>query len=173
MMPITIRAAEPSDAALISALVGSPGVVEGTTQLPDAAVAIRTEMYSRIEPGALRLVALDEAGTLIGCAGLGSVGNSLRRAHARYLYISVAAQAQGRGVGHALMSRITHWADQWAGILRIELMVHADNARAIALYERHGFVHEGRMRGYTLCEGRYVDALAMARLHPKPPVIGA
>jgi hypothetical protein len=29
--------------------------------------------------------------------------------------------------------------------------------------------HEGRMRGFALRDGEYVDALMMARLHPNPP----
>ena len=58
-------------------------------------------------------------------------------------------------------------------MLRIELGVYADNSRAIALYERFGFVHEGRHRGHALRDGEYVDTLTMARLHLKPPRIGA
>jgi putative acetyltransferase len=55
------------------------------------------------------------------------------------------------------------------GVLRIELTVYDDNARAIALYRKFGFEIEGRHRGYALRDGRYVDALTMARLHPAPP----
>jgi len=54
-------------------------------------------------------------------------------------------------------------------VLRLELTVYADNARAIALYESLGFRHEGRHVGYALRDGHYVDALSMARLHPDPP----
>ena len=69
------------------------------------------------------------------------------------------------------MDAITRQADDWLGVLRIELTVFADNTRAIRLYERFGFEHEGRLRGYALRDGRYVDALTMARLHPRPPMI--
>ena len=44
-----------------------------------------------------------------------------------------------------------------------------DDAAAIALYRKFGFEMEGRHRGYALRDGRYVDAFAMARLHPDPP----
>jgi putative acetyltransferase len=48
--------------------------------------------------------------------------------------------------------------------------VFTDNARAIALYQRFGFRVEGTYRAYALRDGVYADALAMARLHPNPPV---
>lgn len=37
-------------------------------------------------------------------------------------------------------------------------------ARAVALYEKHGFVREGVGRGYALRNGEYVDVHLMARL---------
>jgi len=67
------------------------------------------------------------------------------------------------------MARLLDWADNWAGVLRVELVVHADNERAQALYRNMGFVEEGRMQAYAMKNGRYVDAIAMARLHPAPP----
>ena len=53
------------------------------------------------------------------------------------------------------------------------LTVYTDNARAIALYEKAGFAHEGTHRAYALRAGRFVDAHAMARLHPNPPPLSA
>ena len=54
-------------------------------------------------------------------------------------------------------------------LLRVELTVHADNDRAMALYRSLGFEDEGRHRAYAIKDGRYIDALCMARLHPNPP----
>jgi putative acetyltransferase len=55
-------------------------------------------------------------------------------------------------------------------VLRIELNVFVDNTRAIRLYERFDFAIEGRMRGYAMRHGQYVDCYAMARLRPTLPV---
>ena len=44
-----------------------------------------------------------------------------------------------------------------------------DVRAAIGLYRKFGFETEGRHRGFALRDGRYVDAFAMARLHPDPP----
>ena len=80
--------------------------------------------------------------------------------------------AQGQGVGTALMQALVDDADRWAQVLRLELTVYADNARAIALYRKFGFEVEGTHRAYALRDGACVDALAMARLHPSPPTVG-
>ncbi len=168
---ILIRAAEPADATAISALLGQIGTFEGTLQLPDMPIASRLDTYQRVDPQGCRLVALD-AGEVIGFAGLHVQHPGLRRSHVRSLAIALAPQGQGRGVGKMLMARVLDWADNWSGVLRIELMVQVDNERAIALYQRLGFVEEGRHKGYALKNGRYIDSLSMARLHPNPPNIG-
>ena len=73
-------------------------------------------------------------------------------------------------VGDLLMAAAIEQADRWLGVLRLELTVYADNTRAIALYRRHGFEMEGTLRAFALRDGVYVDAYAMARIHPRPPV---
>ncbi|GAB3835508.1 hypothetical protein GCM10027610_033450 [Dactylosporangium cerinum] len=60
-------------------------------------------------------------------------------------------------------------AQRWAaarGLHRIELNVMAHNYRAIALYERMGFVHEGRRVGCLLIDGTFRDELYMAMILP-------
>lgn len=166
----TIRAVEPDDAPGVSALLGRPGTVEGTLQVPDMPIASRLEFLQRIEPRDCKLVALAD-GEIIAMGGLHSVQASLRRSHVRLLGIAVAAPWQGRSVGRQMMGRLLEWADCWAGVLRIELHVHVDNEPAIALYRSLGFQEEGRHRAYALKNGRYVDSLSMARLHPQPPAL--
>lgn len=167
---ILIRAAEPGDATAISALLGQIGTFEGTLQLPDMPVASRLDAHQRVDAQGCKLVALS-AGEVIGIAGLHIQHPSLRRSHVRTLAIALASQGQGRGIGNMLMTRLLDWADNWSGVLRIELLVQVDNERAIALYQRLGFVEEGRHKAYALKNGRYMDSLSMARLHPNPPRI--
>ena len=52
-------------------------------------------------------------------------------------------------------------------LTRLSLGVYSHNQRAIALYERHGFVREGLSRGLAFGHGRYLDSIEMARLHPR------
>src|SRR5512140_3893968 len=167
-----MRSQEPADATAISALMGREGTFEGTLQLPDMPVASRLDFLQKVESNSCKLVAVAD-GEIVGAAGLHGASMSLRRGHVRMLGIGIAREWQGRGIGKLLIARLLEWADNWAGVLRVELTVHADNDRAIALYRSMGFSEEGRHRAYALKYGVYVDALFMARLHPSPPVLPA
>lgn len=61
--------------------------------------------------------------------------------------IAVAEEAQGKGIGIALLASLADWARS-AGALCMELEVRASNGRAIKLYERFGLRHEGIRPGY-------------------------
>ncbi len=168
-----VRRATPDDAAAFARIMGDPLVFPGTLQLPYTSEGLwRTRLADSTDPTKTDLsLAAELDGTVVGTAGLHLASPALRRRHAMLLGITVAGEAQGRGVGTALMQAMCDFADRWAGALRVELTVWADNARAIALYERFGFVIEGRLRGYALRDGAYVDAYTMARIHPNPPRI--
>ncbi len=162
---------EPRDAAAMARMMADPGVYANLMQLPHPSEpqwAARLAAPAAEGSAELRLVA-ELGGEVVGSLGLHPVEGRVRRRHAAVLGISVATAAQGRGVGAALMQAALDYADRWAQILRIELQVFPDNRRAIALYERFGFVHEGRHRAFALRDGVYVDSLSMARLHPNPP----
>ena len=173
-MTLTIRRTIAKDAAAMAQLMSDPAVFGGLLQMPypseDRWQARLAEAAPAGKPD-LSLVA-ERDGAIVGSVGLDSVGVALRRRHAMGLGILVAREAQGQGVGTALMQAVCDYADNWLGTLRIELTVYADNAVAQRLYARFGFELEGRLRGYALRDGVFVDALAMARFHPKPPAIG-
>ncbi|WP_372525577.1 GNAT family N-acetyltransferase [Piscinibacter sp.] len=174
-MTITIRRATPNDAAAYARIMGDPAVFGGLMQLPYTDEEVwRTRLAESCAPGKSDLpLAAELNGEVVGSAGLRPVSPALRRRHALMLGISVAREAQGRGVGSALMAAMCDYADRWIGALRIELTVYTDNEAALALYRKFGFVIEGTFRGYALRDGRYVDAYAMARLHPDPPRIAS
>ena len=67
-----------------------------------------------------------------------------------------------------MLEALVELADDWYDLKRLELTVYADNAPAIALYERFGFMREGTLRAYAYRAGRYVDAVTMARLRGLP-----
>ncbi len=173
-MTITIRRATIADAAAFARIMGDPAVYPGLMQRPYTNEALwAARLADNDLPGTpdLMLVA-ERGGEVVGTAGLHPVGKAWRRRHAWMLGISVASAAQRQGVGTALMTALCDQADRWLGVLRLELTVFTDNAAAIRLYQRHGFIVEGTLRGYALRDGQYADAFAMARFHPKPPSIG-
>jgi putative acetyltransferase len=172
-MTLTLRRVTPADAAVMAEQLADPEVFPGLLQLPYANVELwRQRLSAPAVPGSPELLLLAERdGHVVGNAGLHAAGTQLRRRHAMMLGISVSPAVQGQGVGNALMAALLDYADNWAQALRIELTVFSDNERAIRLYERHGFEREGLHRAYALRNGAYVDVLAMARLHPKQPLL--
>jgi putative acetyltransferase len=80
------------------------------------------------------------------------------------LGISVRKDWCDRGVGTALLRAAIDHARAGGVVKRIELAVFAQNARAIHVYEKLGFRHEGRRRNAVLKNGRYLDDLIMALL---------
>jgi putative acetyltransferase len=170
-MSVTIRRAHPKDAAACARIMGDPAVYPGLLQMPYADEETwRSRLAESTVPGKTDLLLVAErGGEVVGSAGLHPAGPMLRRRHAMFLGISVASAMQGQGVGSALMAALVDYADRWAQVLRLELTVFTDNLPAIALYRRFGFQIEGTHRAYALRDGVYVDAHAMARLHPRPP----
>jgi len=168
---LVIRRQEPSDAEAVAAYLGDTAVMAGTLQLPFPSIQAWRDRLAR--PNPLDYVLLAEAeGVVVGGGGL-HMNDRPRRRHAAMLGIGVRSSHWGRGIGAALLNALTDAADRWLNIQRIELTVFTDNARAIALYRRFGFVLEGTHRAYALRDGAYADVHAMARLHPSPPRLPA
>jgi putative acetyltransferase len=170
--PWNLRRARPSDAEAFVRMMQEPAVYSQLLQLPfPDAEMWRARLAGHQGNGhssELHLVA-EVQGEIVASAGLHPTGPHLRRRHVMSLGMSVAVPWQGRGVGTALMHALVDYADNWLGVLRIELGVYADNLRAQALYRKFGFEVEGRQRAYALRDGQFVDSLMMARLHPDPP----
>jgi RimJ/RimL family protein N-acetyltransferase len=77
--------------------------------------------------------------------------------------VGVAPTCRGRGIGRALLVAVETWARQ-AGVHRLHLTVAAENAAAIALYRKLGFVVEGTQRASAEIGGVRIDELMMAKL---------
>ena len=80
---------------------------------------------------------------------IGSVNlhvESGRMRHCGGIGLMVHPDFQGRGIGRALLDAALDIADNWLMLLRVELTVFTDNARAIALYQSAGFEVEGTKR---------------------------
>ena len=120
---------------------------------------IRSFVLNGLRNGMAQFVAVDDGRVLGWCDVNPKTHETLR--HSGVLGMGVAASHRGQGLGSALL-RATLEAASARGITRIELVVRADNAAAIALYERHGFELEGRLRDYMIVDGVAHDALAMA-----------
>ena len=81
------------------------------------------------------------------------------------LTIAVHPEVQGKGVGSALFSAFFHAAALVTPkITRIELIARSGNEGALRLYERLGFIREGRLVGRVrLPDGKIEDDIPMGR----------
>ncbi|MFZ6751480.1 GNAT family N-acetyltransferase [Undibacterium sp. Ren11W] len=166
---IFIRRAELSDAAQIQRVYASSNTLAGTLQLPYPSVEMWQERLRQMDPNDILLIAMYD-GVVVGTGGLQSE-KKIRRRHVASIGMGVADSFTGRGVGSALLTELLNLADNWHNLARLELTVFCDNAAALHLYGKFGFEIEGKHRAYALRNGAFVDAYAMARFHPRPPVI--
>jgi putative acetyltransferase len=164
MSEIEIRGVEPSDVEAMHEILSCPGVIANTMRLPWRSLEQHREWFNLRKTEDHMLVAVID-GRVVGNLGLGGVGPA-RRSHVASMGMSVHDDFQGRGVGTALMMAMVDLADNWLGLRRIELEVYTDNAPAIHLYEKFGFVIEGTARDFARRPGGFVDAYYMARLRP-------
>jgi L-phenylalanine/L-methionine N-acetyltransferase len=112
-------------------------------------------------PGAFEIVAV--SGTVI-------VGHAVicpltgLQGHTGTLTLAVHDAHRRRGIGIALLQALLETAESMMGLSRLQLTVLADNAPAIALYQRFGFAIEGRIRHFVERPDGFADAYLMARL---------
>jgi RimJ/RimL family protein N-acetyltransferase len=132
------------------------------------ALARHLEDVSRSENSVV--IVADRHGDLAGYVELAG-GKFRRNRSTPHVIIGVLAEASGQGVGIGLLEQVKRWAAA-RGLHRIELNVMARNHRAIALYERAGFAHEGRRVDCLLIDGTFCDELYdelyMAMILPGP-----
>lgn len=74
------------------------------------------------------------------------------------------ANCRGKGFGTLASERCLQHAFDDLNLHRIWLQVRADNVPALKLYQRLGFVEEGRLRQAAFKQGAYVDLLQMGLL---------
>ena len=85
--------------------------------------------------------------------------------HIGDLFIVIGKKYWNNGLGSLLLEEVIEWA-QASGILRrLQLTVQTRNQAAVYLYQKHGFVIEGRQeRGAYIEEGEFIDVYLMGRL---------
>jgi RimJ/RimL family protein N-acetyltransferase len=99
-------------------------------------------------------MAVDDEGVLVGNLGIQLYGYGVAE-----LGMMVADGWRGRGVGSALLQAGIDWARS-VGAHKVALQHWPTNDRATALYEKFGFVEEGRLRRhYRRRNGELWDAV--------------
>jgi RimJ/RimL family protein N-acetyltransferase len=164
-MQIDLIAFEPEHWQAALAICAHPQVARFLGTDPSEPAEAWQKRLIEIDPGKYYRLSAFIEGALVGLLSLEIYANP-RAKHCAKLWLAVAPQWHGNGVGRALMSRALETADRWLNLIRLELHVHADHARAITLYARNGFLIEAQRRCDMLRDGVPINALTMSRLRP-------
>ncbi|SMF74498.1 Protein N-acetyltransferase, RimJ/RimL family [Xaviernesmea oryzae] len=119
----------------------------------------RSFILDMIENGHPQFVAVVD-GEVVGWCDIRREGRP-SHAHRGSLGMGIIPGYRDKGLGRRLITAALDAARE-LGLHRVELHVHADNPRAIALYEKVGFMREGVARDAVRIDGRYIDAIQMA-----------
>lgn len=129
---------------------------------PPPVESTRAFILKMQERGCPSFLALD-GGKVVGWCdvsrGKGGEGGLFH--HTGILGMGLLAEYRGRGIGKMLLEKALA-AAQERGIMRVELLTLESNKRAIALYERYGFVFEGIKKHSHLIDGKYENGYMMA-----------
>ena len=105
----------------------------------------------------IEIVAFVDAGT----AGIKAVGSKYKLRHRSEFGISILRKYWGLGLGRALTQACIQCARE-AGYAQLELTAVAENARAVELYKKAGFVEYGRNPlGFNSRESGYQEIVLM------------
>jgi L-phenylalanine/L-methionine N-acetyltransferase len=157
---LIIRPVLLQDAEALWTIARQEGVIETTMALPSLRLEQRMKSLSELGENDHFMIA-ERAGKVVGVAGL-TVGTGRVR-HSGYLFAYIARQHQGQGIGTRLVQTLLDLADQWLLLRRVELTVLTENDGAKRLYERLGFVVEGRRKMSVISQGELKDEWLMAR----------
>ena len=163
---LEIRPARPSDAAALIAYVEDVCAESDNLTFGPGEFGMTLVQEMKFLRGA---AAADNQVYLLGLVG-GRIAAALnfaggkrpRTRHSGEFGISVRKEFWNLGVGSAMLDALIEWARRGGIVRKIGLRVRTDNPRAIALYEKKGFIREGTLRAELAVGGAFYDLHAMA-----------
>lgn len=120
--------------------------------------------------GALICIPEDPKNKILGkqtpIGALGLFCQDQRQSYNRFaeIYISIVPEYQSKGYGSEAIRWLTEWGFQYANLHRVEIRTSSYNPGAAKLYEKLGFILDGRLREQCYREGQYWDTLEFALL---------
>ena len=166
---LLIREAGSNDAAELVAFLNRVSLETDFTSLDGDGILLTSE---EMEVFLNKQASSDNQITLLAflndkIAGLVNITADQRKRvrHIGDLFIVIGKKYWNNGLGSFLLEEVVEWA-QASGILRrLQLTVQTRNQAAVHLYQKHGFVIEGRQeRGAYIEEGDFIDVYLMGRL---------
>lgn len=99
---------------------------------------------------------------LVGYIGL--IAEKLQRTkHIGRVVVGVSDQSRGLGIGTKLFQEIFKWVEG-KEFTRLELTIIETNIVAIKLYEKMGFIKEGKRVNSLYIDGKFIDEWSMYKM---------
>jgi RimJ/RimL family protein N-acetyltransferase len=160
---IVLRAIERQDLATYVPWLNDPRVLEYWGRFLPLSLTEEERWYEGIlKDPTVRNFAVELDSQHIGGAGFQNIDSRNRSAEVG-LFIGIP-ELWDQGLGTDVLRTLLRFGFQTMNFHRIYLRVHAGHERAIHLYEKVGFQHEGRWRQAEFRDGRYQDVLWMSFL---------
>ena len=166
---LLIREAEAEDAAELVTFLNCVSLETDFTSLDGDGILLTSE---EMEIFLNKQASSDNQITLLAflndkIAGIVNITAEQRKRvrHIGDLFIVIGKRYWNNGLGSLLIEEAIEWA-QASGILRrLQLTVQTRNQAAVHLYQKHGFITEGRQeRGAYIEEGKFIDVYLMGKL---------
>ncbi|HEU4820667.1 MAG TPA: GNAT family N-acetyltransferase [Qipengyuania sp.] len=156
-----IRPATPDDAEAVQAIYAfhvAHGTASFDTEAPDE--GFWRDKIAAVTGRGWPFVVAERAGEVIGHAYATQFRDRAAYARTCENSIYVADGMQGQGVGRALLSALVEAARR-RGFEQMIAVIGGGEPASVALHERLGFVHAGRMRNVGYKFGRKLDTVYM------------
>jgi phosphinothricin acetyltransferase len=160
---VRLRAATPDDAAAVQGIYAfhvAHGTASFDTEAPDEAFW-RGKVERVLERGWPFIVS-EQEGTVVGHAYATQFRDRAAYAHTCENSIYVAGGMRGQGVGRLLLGALVE-AARAADFEQMIAVIGGGEPGSVALHERLGFVHAGRMRKVGFKFGRKLDTVYMQK----------
>ncbi|MFD2703281.1 GNAT family N-acetyltransferase [Paenibacillus shunpengii] len=130
----------------------APGPVQWTS---------REQYLNACPPGSQMIAVMDTR--VVGYVGFRTPTGLRSNSHVLEIHIAVHPAYQKQGIGSMLMDAVKELArEQQVRKLRLRVLSH--NRRALAFYQKCGFIEEGRLLNEFCIGGKYVDDILMRYL---------
>ena len=160
---ITLRAIEREDLSDYVQWLNNPAVLEYFgNQVPLSLEQEEKWYHDMLRDPSVQAFAVEFEGQHVGSAGFSNIDGRNSRAEVG-LFIG-SPEMWDRGLGSDVLKTLVRFGFEQMNLNRIYLQVFAGNQRAIHLYEKVGFRHEGLWRQAAFRQGRYHDLLWMSIL---------
>lgn len=123
---------------------------------------LRRKIDDTVSGGDLLLIAEEDDKKIVGYIWA-ERGKLNRILHTAYIVVGIREAYRHQGIGTEFFKRLDEWARK-NSIVRLELTVECVNTAAIHLYEKSGFVVEGRRMKSMKIDNEFVDEFYMAKL---------